>query len=53
MSNLPHGADAANPSDDWGEPVSVCSDAEALDDGILFDLGQFTRVAFLGLPITA
>ena len=40
------------PEDDFfGEPISVYTDAEALDDGFLVDLGQFTRVAFLGLPI--
>jgi hypothetical protein len=40
------------PEDDFfGEPISVYTDAEALEDGILVDLGQFPRVAFLELPI--
>ncbi len=34
-----------------GEPVSVYTDAEAIEDGTLVDLSQFPLVSFRGLPI--
>jgi hypothetical protein len=37
--------------DNWGEPISVYTDAQALEDGVLVDLGQFPRVTFRGLPV--
>ncbi len=35
----------------FGEPISVYTDAEGLEDGTLVDLGEFPRVVFQGLPI--
>ncbi len=48
MSQVPNQPD---PADDWGEPISVYTDADALEDSILVDLGQFPRVTFQGLPV--
>src|SRR5579872_6549057 len=35
----------------FGEPISVYTDAEAVEDGFIVDLAKFTNVRFLGLPI--
>jgi hypothetical protein len=35
----------------WGEPISVYTDASAIDDGVLVDLAPFSRVSFRGLPV--
>jgi hypothetical protein len=35
----------------WGEPISVYTDAQAIEDGVLADLTQFCTVTFHGLPI--
>jgi hypothetical protein len=35
----------------FGTPISVYTDAQALDDGFLVDLGQFPAVTFRGLPV--
>ena len=35
---------------EWGEPISVYGDQQALDDGLLVDISK-TGVVFHGLPI--
>src|SRR5512135_1326303 len=35
----------------FGEPISVYTDADAIEDGFIVDLAQFIRVLFRGLPI--
>ena len=35
----------------FGEPISVYSDTQAVDDGFLVDVSRLTRVRFLGCPI--
>jgi hypothetical protein len=35
----------------FGEPISVYTDAQAVEDGFIVDLAKFTNVRFLGLPI--
>ncbi|SRR6266704_1258776 len=37
--------------DFFGEPISVYTDAEAIEDGILVDLTQFCVVQFLGFVV--
>ena len=37
--------------DFFGEPISVYTDAEAIEDGILVDLTQFCVVQFRGVPV--
>ena len=37
--------------EDWGEPISVYTDAEAIEDGVLADLTQFPTVEFRDLPV--
>ena len=45
-------AHADAPGDDlFGEVISTYTDEDALDDGILVDLSQFTNVRFAGTPI--
>jgi hypothetical protein len=35
----------------FGEPISVYTDAQAVEDDFIVDLAKFTNVRFLGLPI--
>lgn len=35
----------------FGEPISVYTDADGIEDGFIVDLTQVTRVRFHGLPI--
>lgn len=35
----------------FGEPISVYTDSDALEDGTLVDLTQFTELRFHGCPI--
>lgn len=50
MSNLPQQVGQTD-TDSWGEPISVYTDAGALEDGVLADLRQFPLVYFRGLPV--
>ena len=49
MTNLPH--EGISLEEIFGEPISVYTDADGIEDGTLVDLTQFTRVLFHGLPI--
>ena len=52
MSNFPHPPEAAEELNQFlGDPISVYTDAEALDDGFVVDVSRFTRIRFLGLPV--
>jgi hypothetical protein len=60
MTNLPHSQEDMSASDAptsqsleelFGEPISVYTDADAVEDGFIVDLAKFTNVRFLGLPI--
>jgi hypothetical protein len=41
----------ARADDLFGEPISVYTDAEAIEDGFIVDLGQFGRISFRGLSV--
>src|SRR5579862_1484988 len=60
MTNLPHSQEDTSSSkaptsqsleEMFGEPISVYTDSEAVEDGFIADLAKFTNVRFLGLPI--
>jgi len=60
MTNLPHSQEDVSSSsaptsqsleEMFGEPISIYTDAEAIEDGFIVDLAKFTNVRFLGLPI--
>ncbi len=50
MSNLPS-QEPNSLEDFFGPPISVYTDKDALEDGTLVDIEQFTRVYFLDLPV--
>jgi len=51
MTNLPQGREGISPEEVFGEPISVYTDTDAVENGTIVDLIQFTRVLFHGLPI--
>lgn len=52
MTNFPTQAQAADRDDDlFGDPISVYTDGQAIEDGFLVDVSRFTRIRFLGLPV--
>jgi len=44
-----HVQPGSSPEDFFGEPISVYTDAEAVEDGVLVDIGA--RARFLGFPV--
>ena len=52
MSNFPTQPLSTEQDDDlFGDPISVYTDGQAIEDGFLVDASRFTRVRFLGLPV--
>ena len=60
MTDLPHSQEDVSASsaptsqsleEMFGEPISVYTDADAIEDGFIVDLAKFTNVRFLGLPV--
>jgi type I site-specific restriction-modification system R (restriction) subunit len=51
MTNLPPSQEDIQPEEIFGEPISVYTDAQAVEDGFIVNLDKFTNVRFLGLPI--
>src|SRR5690349_4842124 len=49
MTNLPQ--EGTSPDGMFGKPISEYSDEHALEDGVLIDLTQFTKLRFHRLPI--
>jgi len=49
MTNLPQ--EGTSPDGMFGKPISEYSDEHALEDGVLVDLTQFTKLRFHRLPI--
>jgi len=51
MSHSHTTAEPQSLEDLFGEPISVYTDADALEDGFIVDLGQLVRVRFQGFPV--
>ena len=60
MTNLPHSQEDVSSSkaptsqsleEMFGEPIDVYTDTDAIEDGTLVDLAQFTDIRFRGRPI--
>ncbi len=51
MTNPSLPQQAPQEEDFWGEPISVYTDKDAVEDGTLVDVEQFVRVYFLDLPV--
>jgi type I site-specific restriction-modification system R (restriction) subunit len=51
MTNLPPSQEDIQPEEIFGEPISVYTDAQAVEDGFIVNLDKFTNVRFLGLSI--
>jgi len=51
INSMPQAHADAVRDDLFGEVISTYTDEDALDDGILVDLSQFTAAGFAGLPV--
>jgi len=51
MTNLPTQRDGTPEENPFGEPISVYTDADAIEDGFIVDLSRLGQITFHGFPV--